>query len=95
MQRPSIEVEIIEPSDGVKRQSVDVEFVVSTGTDVQTVYLTVNLSRFSVEEPVALTMLPETGTDTDSGRLWLGLGMVLAGVVLLAGRFRNLFRRAS
>jgi hypothetical protein len=64
VERPSIEVEIIEPDDGVVRQSVDVEFVVSTGTDVQTVYLTVNLSRFGVETPAAITMLPETGTDT-------------------------------
>ena len=79
----------------MSRQSVDVEFVVSTGTDVQTVYLTVNLSRFSVDEPVALTMLPETGTETGSGRLWLGIGMVLAGFGLLAGRFRNLLRRTA
>lgn len=95
VRRSSIEVEIIEPNDGVSRQSVDVEFVVSTGTDVQTVYLTVNLSRFSVDEPVALTMLPETGTDTGAGRLWLGIGMVLAGFGVLVGRFRNLFRRAG
>jgi LPXTG-motif cell wall-anchored protein len=95
VERPSIEVEIIEPDDGVVRQSVDVEFVVSTGTDVQTVYLTVNLSRFGVETPAAITMLPETGTDTGAGRLWLGIGMLLVGFGLLAGRVRSLFRRAA
>ena len=95
VKRSSIEVEIIEPNDGIKRQSVDVEFVMSTGTDVQTVYLTVNLSRFSVETPATLTMLPETGTDTGAGRLWLGIGMVLVGVGLLVGRFRNLFSRTA
>lgn len=95
VKRSSIEVEIIEPNDGVTRQSVDVEFVVSTGTDVQTVYLTVNLSSFGIETPAAITMLPETGTDTGAGRLWLGIGMLVVGFGLLAGRVRSLFRRAA
>jgi LPXTG-motif cell wall-anchored protein len=85
-------VEIIEPDDGVVRQSVNVEFIVSTGTDVQTVYLTVNLSRFSVEQPRAVTVLPETGTDGDSTRLWFGLALVLTGVLIVFGRFRFVLR---
>jgi LPXTG-motif cell wall-anchored protein len=70
-----------------------VEFVVSTGTDVQTVFLTVNLARFSVEQPTALSVLPETGTDTGANRLWLGFAMVAIGLAIIAGRFRTVFRR--
>lgn len=83
------------PDEGFTKQSVVVELLVSTGAQTETVFLEVDLKRFSVGIPQQVLVLPATGVQaTGSSGVFAqalaGLGALLAGaMLLLVGRSRR------
>ena len=92
---PPIVIELDVPDEGFTKQSVVVELLVSTGAQTETVFLEVDLKRFSVGVPQQVLVLPATGVQAtgNSGvfaQALAGLGALLAGaMLLLVGRSRR------
>jgi hypothetical protein len=88
-------IELDVPEDGFTKQSVIVELLVSTGSKTETVFLEVDLKRFSVDVPQQVVVLPATGVQAtgNSGvfaQALAGFGALLAGAMLLfLGRSRR------
>jgi hypothetical protein len=83
------------PEGDFQKQSVVVELVVSTGTQAEVVFLSVNLQRFSAEVPQQVLVLPATGIETSGTqgefvRVLAGAAALFFGLVVLAlGRRRR------
>ena len=88
-----IELEV--PEENFNKQSVVVELLVSTGSQAEVVFLSVDMENFSVDVPQQVVVLPATGVQaTGSSGVFAqalaGLGALLAGALLLIlGRSRR------
>ena len=76
------------PDEGFTKQSVIVELVVSTGSQTEVVFLSVDMKNFSVDVPQQVVVLPATGVQAtgNSGvfaQALAGLGALMAGALLL------------
>jgi len=85
---PPIVFELEVPDEGFTKQSVIVELVVSTGSQTEVVFLSVDMKNFSVDVPQQVVVLPATGVQAtgNSGvfaQALAGLGALMAGALLL------------
>jgi len=91
---PPIVIELEVPEENFNKQSVVVELLVSTGSQSEVVFLSVDMKNFSVDVPQQVVVLPATGVQaTGSSGVFAqalaGLGALLAGALLLFGRSRR------